>query len=125
MVSVNWETFPAPRPTAQGQTIAIVNAFDDATILADANTFAGKFGLPALTASNFQVANLYGGPNPSPPGDDWTVETSLDVEWAHAMAPGANILLVEAASDGLGDLMTAAAYAANMPGVSAVSMSWG
>ena len=53
------------------------------------------------------------------------METSLDVEWAHAIAPGANILLVEANSSSLSDLLTAVNYARNAPGVSVVSMSWG
>src|SRR5439155_7369476 len=55
----------------------------------------------------------------------WSVETALDVEWAHAIAPKANILLVEAHSSSIGDLMSAVDYARNQPGVTAVSMSWG
>ena len=54
----------------------------------------------------------------------------LDVEWAHAMAPGANILVVEAAPSGsptqeLQNLLNAVNTARNSPGVVAVSMSWG
>jgi subtilase family serine protease len=49
----------------------------------------------------------------------------LDVEWAHAIAPGANILLVETASDQLTDLLAGVDYARHQPGVSVVSMSWG
>ncbi len=56
---------------------------------------------------------------------NWEVEEALDVEWAHAMAPGAQIILVEASSGSLSDLMTAVGTAANQPGVSVVSMSWG
>ena len=55
----------------------------------------------------------------------WDMEISLDVEWAHAMAPGANILLVEANTSSLTDLMTAVNYARSQPSVSVVSMSWG
>ena len=55
----------------------------------------------------------------------WALETSLDVEWAHALAPGANILLVEAASGSLSDLFSAVSTASQQPGVSVVSMSWG
>src|SRR5206468_2022041 len=55
----------------------------------------------------------------------WGLETSLDVEWAHAIAPGAKILLVEANSSSLTDLLAAVNYARNQPGVSVVSMSWG
>jgi subtilase family serine protease len=108
-----------------GQTIAIVDAFDDADIKGDLTTFDKQFNLPLPNSLNFTVVNEHGGANPSPADDDWTVETSLDVEWAHAMAPGANILLVEANSDGLNDLMTAVEDAAGAPGVSVVSMSWG
>ena len=51
-------------------------------------------------------------------------ETSLDVEWSHAVAPGANILLVQAKSMNLSDLMAAVDWARHQPGVSVVSMSW-
>ena len=53
------------------------------------------------------------------------MEEALDVEWVHAMAPGAKIVLVEANSQSLADLMASAATAAAQPGVSVVSMSWG
>src|SRR5262249_822259 len=59
------------------------------------------------------------------PNTDWSVEIALDVEWAHAIAPGATILLVEAHSNSYADLLTAVDYARNYPGVAAVSMSWG
>ena len=52
------------------------------------------------------------------------VETALDVEWAHAIAPAANIVLVEAQPD-LNDLFSAVSFASQLPGVSVVSMSWG
>ncbi len=57
--------------------------------------------------------------------DNWEVEEALDVEWAHAIAPGAQIILVEANSQSLSDLMAGVATAAAQPGVSVVSMSWG
>jgi subtilase family serine protease len=53
----------------------------------------------------------------------WAQEISLDVEWAHAIAPAANILLVEANSNSLSDLLAAVDYAAAHASV--VSMSWG
>ncbi|HKM56861.1 MAG TPA: S53 family peptidase, partial [Isosphaeraceae bacterium] len=56
---------------------------------------------------------------------NWEVEEALDVEWAHAIAPGAQIVLVEANSDSLSNLMAGVATAASQPGVSVVSMSWG
>ena len=55
----------------------------------------------------------------------WAMETCLDVEWAHAIAPGAKIMLVEATSDSDIDLLAAVNYATNQPNVVAVSMSWG
>jgi subtilase family serine protease len=55
----------------------------------------------------------------------WALEESLDVQWAHAVAPGAKILLVEAKSASGSDLLSAVNYAKSQPGVVAVSMSWG
>lgn len=55
----------------------------------------------------------------------WELEASLDVEWAHAIAPGAKILLVEARSSSGTDLLNAINYARSQAGVVAVSMSWG
>ena len=55
----------------------------------------------------------------------WAMEISLDVQWAHAIAPGAKILLVEARSSSLTDLLSAVNYARNRADVSAISMSWG
>ena len=80
-------------------------------------------------ASSFlTVLNQNGLSRPPPstdPNGGWEIETALDVEWTHAMAPGANIVLVEANSQSLSDLMSSVAIAANQPGVSVVSMSWG
>jgi hypothetical protein len=64
--------------------------------------------------------------DPSGPGSaNWELETALDVAWVHAIAPGAQIVLVEAGSQSLADLMVTVATAAGLPGVSVVSMSWG
>ncbi len=106
--------------TGSGQTIAIVTAYDDPTIAADLATFDRQFGLPA--PASFTKVALPGTASVNP---TWALETALDVEWAHATAPGANILLVEAPSGNLGDLISAADYARRQPGVSIVSMSWG
>ena len=58
---------------------------------------------------------------------NWEIEEALDIEWAHAMAPGASIDLVEAsnATTTNTSLFTAVKTAASLPGVSVVSMSWG
>jgi subtilase family serine protease len=73
-----------------GQTIAIVDWCGSATIQSDANAFSTKFGLPQLTSSNFAIT--YTAPSECIASDQ--VEINLDVEWAHAIAPGANINLV-------------------------------
>lgn len=102
-----------------GQTIAIVTAFHAPSISSDLAAFDSYYGIVAPPL--FTVHNLGG----STTDAGWALETALDVEWAHAIAPGANILLVEAASDSLTDLLTAVNYAKAQPGVSVVSMSWG
>lgn len=106
-----------------GQTIAIVNAYDNPTIAADLATFDAAYGLPA---ANFTKVSQTGSTTALPRADaGWSGEIALDVQWAHAIAPGANILLVEANSASLTDLLTAVDYARSQPGVSVVSMSWG
>ena len=105
-----------------GQTIAIVDAFNDPTLAADLNVFDQQFG---LAAANLTVVNQSGGSSLPATDAGWAGEISLDVEWAHAIAPGAKILLVEANSDSLGDLLSAVDTARNSSGVSTVTMSWG
>jgi subtilase family serine protease len=105
-----------------GQTIAIIDAYDAPTIASDLATFDSTYGLPA--PPSFLKVNETGGTT-YPSGTSWANEISLDVEWAHAVAPGANILLVEANTNSWSDMFTAVKYAAQQPGVSVVSMSWG
>ena len=82
-----------------GQTVVIVDAWGSGTIAQDAEVFSQLYGLPDITSNNFQVVkgdgifNNNGVPN-RPTVGGWAVETTLDVEWAHAMAPGAKIALV-------------------------------
>ena len=102
----------------RGQTIALVEAYHDPAIAADLRAFDKASGLADPT---LRVINLAG----TATSDGWAGETALDVEWAHALAPGASILVVEARSDGLGDLLAAVDAARSAPGVSVVSMSWG
>lgn len=106
-----------------GQTIAIIDAFDDPAIAADLATFDAKFGLPA--PASFTKVNQNGGSSLPLPNKGWATEIALDVEWAHAIAPGASILLVEATSASLSNLNAAVAYARGVAGVSVVSMSYG
>ncbi len=114
--------FDAVSGNGAGQTIAIVDAYDDPTVASDLHTFDMQFGLPdpRFTKVSQTGSTVY------PTADQgWASEIALDVEWAHAIAPAANILLVEAKSDSMSDLLTAVNYARNYAGVSVVSMSWG
>lgn len=106
-----------------GQTIAIVDAYNDPNIVNDLRVFDQTFGVAA--PPSFKVVNQNGGSSLPATDAGWSEEIALDVEWAHAMAPGANIVLVEANSSSLADLLSAVNYARNAAGVSVVSMSWG
>jgi hypothetical protein len=107
-----------------GQTIAIIDAYDQPNMASDLATFDATFGLAA--PPRFTKVNETGGSSmPATAPASWGLEESLDVEWAHAIAPGANILLVEATTNNYSDLFAAANYARNQPGVVAVSMSFG
>jgi hypothetical protein len=107
-----------------GQTIALIVVGHDPNIQSDLATFDSRFGLPA--PPNFTVIDQSGGQIDS----GWTLEESLDVEWAHAIAPGAGILVVEAAvgwtaTQQFQNLIAAVQAASTTPGVTVVSMSWG
>ncbi|MFQ1021433.1 S53 family peptidase [Tardisphaera saccharovorans] len=106
-----------------GETIVIVDAFGSPTIYRDLAVFDSVFQLPP---ANLQVIRLPG-PSSSTLQDreGWAVETSLDVEWAHAMAPYADIVLVEASSDSVPALYRAVEFAVDMRLGQVISMSWG
>ncbi len=74
-----------------GQTIGIIDWCGSSTIQDDANAFSAYFGLPALTSSNFTITYT---PTPSLCVSADQVEINIDVEWSHAIAPGANINLI-------------------------------
>jgi subtilase family serine protease len=118
----------------QGETIAIVDELNDTSIISDANAYSAYYNLPQF--------NTPGGPTMtvdldsdiakvgSAKGTGVGVETSLDVEMVHAMAPQANILLVEVPATGTNakafqELLEGIQFAANQPGVVAVSLSYG
>jgi subtilase family serine protease len=91
-----------------GQTVVIIDWCGSPTIQQDANKFSKQFGLPALTSSNFTIINY---PEPSAcTGPD--PEINLDVEWTHAIAPGANIDLVVPPTADFEDIDEAVYYAA-------------
>jgi subtilase family serine protease len=108
-----------------GQTIVIVDAYGSPSIEADANLFSELNGLPILT--NFQVIMPLGAPQPTDPDTaaSWAEETSLDVEWAHAVAPGAAITLVIAPTNFDTDLSTSLFYAIVNQLGSVISNSYG
>jgi subtilase family serine protease len=117
-------TFPSGTSAdGAGQTIAIVDAYNDPNITSDLSVFDTQFGLAA--PPSFKIVNQTGGSKLPSTDSGWAGEIALDVEWAHAMAPKANIMLVEASSSSVTDLLAGVKYAAGAPGVSVVSMSWG
>jgi hypothetical protein len=107
-----------------GTTIAIVDAYDYPTVQHDMDTFSAQFGLPSTTVTRVNQTGGTALPGTDPTGG-WELEEALDVQWAHAIAPAAKILLVEARSASDGDLLAAVDTARSTPGVVAVSMSWG
>jgi kumamolisin len=112
-----------PVPTGGSTSIAIVDAYDDPGAAKDLARFSKQFGLPP---ANFRVVFATG----SRPLRDagWEIEESLDVQWAHAMAPAAKLYLVEAASNAFNDLFAAETVAASIvgnDGGGVVSNSWG
>jgi len=110
-----------------GQTVAIVDAFNDPTAEADLATYRSQFGLPACTTANgcFRKVNQNGSSTSLPSTDaGWALEISLDLDMVSAICPNCHILLVEATSSTLGNLGTAVNRAATM-GANAISNSYG
>jgi len=125
-------------PTGGGRAIAIVDAFDDPNAEADLTAFSAQFGVSP--PSSFTV--VYAPPGGATPGScsgaateppvdltgGWEIEESLDIEWAHAMAPEATLYLVEAQSNYYSDLLCGVTTASNLVKAAKggeVSMSWG
>jgi Subtilase family len=102
-----------------GQTIAIVNAHRSPSIINDLAVFDYTFGLP--DPPSFTIVNQYGGAKLPSKNRGWAQEIALDVEWAHAIAPGASILLVEAKN--ASNFGAAIDYVRHVPGVSVISVS--
>ncbi len=110
--------------TGGSGTIALIEAYDNPNAESDLGTFDTQFSLAPCTTANTCFTKHQMSVSTST-NSGWTVESSLDVEWAHAIAPNAKILLVEAQSSSDNDLIAAVDYARNQPGVVAISMSWG
>jgi subtilase family serine protease len=118
--SYNYASLLAAGNEGQGKTIAIVDSFGSDTIRGDLGVFNTAFGLPHMCGESgpstpagncapgvtprFDILEVQGSPSPKPPPPNngtgqenrnlWALEVSLDVEWAHATAPKANIMLV-------------------------------
>jgi subtilase family serine protease len=110
-----------------GQTVAIVDAFDDPTAESDLGQYRSYYGLPACTTANgcFRKVNENGGTLPMPPPSaDWSLEISLDLDMVSAVCPNCKILLVEANTNLNSDLYTAVDTAARL-GANAISNSYG
>jgi subtilase family serine protease len=111
-----------PPSGGAGTTIAIIDVGDTPSVNSDLTVFSNAFGLPPSNSTYFEIEKM---PGVGTANSSWVTETCLDVEWAHAIAPNAKILLVEAKSSYSSDLLSAVDYARNRPDVVAVSMSWG
>src|SRR4029077_427951 len=97
------------------------------TMEKDLGVFDKMYGLAACTTANgcFTKHKMATGSSTIATNSGWALETSLDVEWAHAIAPKAKILLVEAKTPSGANLLDAIDYASSRKDVVAVSMSWG
>jgi subtilase family serine protease len=105
-----------------GQTVAIVDAFGSTTIQRDVAAFSAAMGLPPanLTVIGTPTESDFSGS----PNAGWADETTLDVEWVHAIAPRAKIVLVVTVDNSFDNLFGGILTAASVPGVSAISNSW-
>ncbi len=113
--------------TEGGGIIGIVDAYGySQNVVSDFNTFSSNFGLPTESGSHtvLQVVGQNGGAVPATTNEGWSQEQALDIQWAHAMAPAAKILLVEANSTSYTDLFAAVDTARSL-GASQISMSFG
>src|SRR5947209_1196720 len=155
--SYNYASLLAARNQGQGKTIAIIDSFGSSTIRSDLGVFNTAFGLPHLCGESgpstpagncapgitprFDILEVQGSPPPNPPPPNqgtgqenhnlWALEVSLDVEWAHATAPEANILLVTTPTaetlgvQGFQQMMDAEQYVVDHHMADVISQSFG
>jgi subtilase family serine protease len=120
--------YALPSSTAgAGQTVAIVDAYDDSTAEADLGTYRSTYGLPACTTANgcFKKVNQSGVQGSYPANNQsWAVEISLDLDMVSAACPNCHILLVEASSNSNANLYAAEDTAARL-GATEISNSYG
>jgi len=116
-----------PSSTAgSGQTVAIVDAYDDPNAESDLGVYRSQYGLAPCTTANgcFRKVNQSGGTKPPKANGGWAQEISLDLDMVSAICPNCHILLVEASSSSLTNLGTAVNTAANMR-ANVISNSYG
>ena len=119
--------YALPSATAgSGQTVAIVDAYDDPNAEADLGVYRSQFGLASCTTANgcFRKVNQSGGTNYPTANGGWAQEISLDLDMVSAICPNCHILLVEATTSSLVNLGTAVNEAAAL-GANAISNSYG
>jgi subtilase family serine protease len=109
-----------------GRTVVIIDAYGSPTIASDLQTFDARMGLPNPSFTQITPA---GSPPPfdvkDPNQFGWSIETTLDVEWAHVTAPGANIVLAVAASNNDADILNTTKYVVEHNVGDVISQSFG
>lgn len=116
-----------PADGGAGRTVAIVDAYDDPAAAADLAVYRATFGLPPCGTGD-GCLRVVGGDGTSrlpTPNAGWAEEESLDLDAVSAACPACRLLLVEARSSSIADLLAAERTALAAPGVVAVSNSWG
>jgi IPT/TIG domain len=118
---------PNETSASSGQTIAVVDAYNDPTAEEDLAVYDEQFGLPACTTANgcFSKINEEGKTSPLPANEgEWATEISIDVQMAHAICQSCHVLLVEAKNERFTSL-GAAENAAVQAGATEISNSYG
>lgn len=116
-----------PSSTAgSGQTIGIVDPYDDPNAESDLGVYRSQFNLPTCSTANgcFKKVDQNGGTQYPPPNTAWSQEISLDLDMVSAICPNCNILLVEATSSSMKNLETAEDTAAQL-GANVINNSYG
>jgi subtilase family serine protease len=108
-----------------GKTIVIIDAFQNPYITTDLSIFDSTFGLPAPNFTQIAPLGLTPFDINDPNQDGWAFEIQLDVEYAHAMAPGANIVLALAPSNNDADLLATTQYVVQHHIGDVISQSFG
>ncbi len=117
---------PSSATAGSGQTVAIVDAFNDPNAESDLGVYRSQFGLAACTTANgcFRKVDQHGGTNYPKSNGSWAQEISLDLDMVSAICPNCHILLVEASSNSNANLQAAVDEAASL-GANEISNSYG